>query len=287
MTVKFFGVLFCLILFSFSAFSLSVSVQPQLPVSVLELYPDELGYLVLTVFNDQSVSVENLTLNVSADPGLVLVEGFEEKLNQTFRIAVLASDETKTFLVKVKNVLTSVDSLPEKLLVNVSYGVDQFTNFSGTFIKPSLPVLSVNYVVSEELVVGQDNLLELKFQNLSDQYLANLDFQLVSFKEVDLNVNSGFLTTVLPLSTNSVHVSVNPAPSIERGLHTLLARVSFSDSLGLHVLEKTISFTVKDKLTNWIYLPAIGLILVLIAFVLKKKFSKKETLSEASSNQHE
>ena len=276
-----FSILFVLVLLAlpFACASVLVSISPrEFEGDTITLYPDETAYYEITVFNDSAAAVPSIHLKVVCDDSLALLEGTEESTMLLREVTLLESGEKEQVYIKVK----ALEANAESYNIGVHYGEEQYNHFSATFLNVEESLLEINTSLEKTaLGFGEKNAVKLELKNKSDFSLRNVRARIQYSAVIDSDGTELFLKELEPGARHSDReflFSSHVRPG-ESGVVVLA--VEFSDSLGLHKLEKRFSFEVQEKNVVIYYILGILLLLVVLSLLTKgKRAEKKPTLEE-------
>lgn len=291
---KAFSVLFVaslLIFLSGTAFAeVNVTVLPKKQSTPLTLYPHEIADYKIIVENTGNRGVENFALKVFLDNDLLLFD--EETIGQAklFRIPILESFSRAELEFQV---LLNLDfaEIPkdEKFLINVEYsvsGADEFTNFSGTYLKATRePILITSALQSSLIDVGQENALEFDLLNQSNETITGINAELLlplnTYPKGNEKIVINELQPEEMVEDNLLEFSTDQLIQEDNSIPLL---VSYSDSNGSHLIRKEHEMVVKHFRTFYYFgiLLLIGLIVFLVFKIKKRKKTESEKIKTAA-----
>ena len=254
--------------------NLSVIINPvdkTLPVSA---YPYEIINYNLIIINNDAEKVEGINLKVRTDPNLIVVVNGKELTERKFFIDELLPDETRELTFRIKPLMLT----SKKLNVYIDYGIGEelvFTNSTTVGVIES--VVSIDARLSKTAVSPDEEAsLFLNIKNNGEEKIE--DINIVVTGEAGLDVKEPeyrieFLDPGQAFTNKEFLFSI--ANDIE-GKKDLLLRVSYKDSAGVHVFEKTYFVDVRGRTIYFVVLLIAIILLAVLSYVIKKKTAKKE-----------
>jgi hypothetical protein len=269
---KTFFLVFFLILFSNVSAELFVKISaPQEKISTL--YFNEIKTFDLIISNDDASPVKNLVLNVSVDETLRILKDQKELSSLKFSIDLIPANETIIEKIKIKSISLS----SHKNFITVGYGIEEITHASSTFVLISKSPLEVNARLEKTaLNIGETSKLIVGIKNVSSEEISNIT--------ISLNAENGVFSEtkpfkVQPLSPNQSidgkEFQFTPDPTIT-GKKKLFLIITFYDSKGVHLIEKTFQIDIQNRSINFYLVVIVIILLIILSYFVGKKTSKKQ-----------
>ena len=176
-----------LILITFNAFGqVSVEVTPARTNEILALYPFEVETYLINITNFSEVQEENIKLKVSVDNSLAILEGFKEVKEKGMTIKSIPAKEKKVIELKIKALPSALKK--EENWIQVEYGINELTNYTGTYIKGNNAPILVEFIPEKTSVnPAEENSLLLNVKNISDKKLTEINVLLISDDNIKLS----------------------------------------------------------------------------------------------------
>jgi len=257
-----------LLLCSSANAGLLVSVFPKNPaMQTLSLYLDEASEYEITVYNNSGAAVENIVLKVTAADGLKIIEGGQEKTFFSKTIESISANEKHSFLLKVKPSALSTKSL----FLYIDYGIDNYTHLTATYLTVLDSPLQIDASLSKTaLDVGDEGSLKLSFKNADNSPITNIYAELIVPDGLESMDGTVSLPLLSPGEGYEAKEFVFKADPTARGVKPLTMLISFEDSLGKHVIEKSFSVEIQSKQTIMYLIVGIIILLVFVAILSRK-----------------
>jgi len=267
-TLLVFLLLFC----SFANASLLVDVSPKDPsAQALSLYLNEIADYELTVLNAGPGTVSNILVKVSSSEGLKIIDSGIEKPGFAFTIDSIESGSKETVLLKLKPTELSA----KKLFLYVDYGVGEYTHLSATYLGVEPSPLQIESSLSKTaLDFGEEGQVSLSLKNAGNQPIQNINAELLVFSGLESMNGKLSLESLAVGEGYDAKEFVFRADPGTTGNLPLVMRISFEDSLGRHVLEKSFSVEIQSKQAVLYLIIAVIILLIAVAIISRGRESK-------------
>lgn len=249
-----------------------VDISPKgQAAGVLTLYLDESADYDITVLNTGTEPVEGILLKATASDGLKIIDSGIEKTVFSAKVEELGPGEKEIVLLTVKPVELSA----ERLFLYVDYGIASYTHLVATFVSVSESPLQVNSNLSKiALDAGEEASLKLSLKNNGPEPLTGIKAELLTFQGLESLDGAVELAYLAPGEAYEAREMVFRADPTAAGKIPLALLVSFDNSLGKHVIEKSFFVEIQSRETVLYLIAGIIVLLVFVALVSRKRESK-------------
>ncbi len=270
MGFKAFTVLILLLFFCANApAALLVDVSPKDPSrQTLSLYQNESADYKVTVYNNSPEEVRNILIKANTAPGLMIVENGVEKDLVTTVVESIQPNSSETVLVTLR----PIELTTKKMFLYVEYGLSEYTHLNATYLMVLESPLAINTSLSSTALDLQDRgKVKLSFKNRGFEPVRNIKADLIALKGLEALNGSVELAQLQPGEGYEAKEFVFRPELTASGKQTLVMQVSFEDSLGKHVVEKSLQVEIQSRQTILYAIIVIIVLLVVVAFFSRKK----------------
>ncbi len=270
--------LFFFLIFSASAHAqLFVKISPKGTEGVETAYLHEVQEFELTVFNSSQAGMENLFVQVSVDPALKILKGFEEKEAIEFKLEAVEAGEKITEIIPVKPVLFN----SKENYISVSYGLGELTHVESTYLLLKESPLKVEAVLEKTaLNLGESGSLKVDLRNLSGEELRNISLSLSAPEGIHSESEPLQFETLSPGQFfGAKEFAFTPSPS-KKGKYRIALETRFEDSEGQHFIEKSFEVDIANRDITLMIIVGVIFVLIVLSFIVSRP--KKMLQSPAS-----
>jgi len=252
----------------------SVNMRPLQGTEIMELYPCEIGKFVTSIENDGNDLVEDVHIKWESAEGLVIIgtlQGFNTGNSRTTVAENIEPGGEKNIELGVKPVSLRQAEEAQKLAVSVAWGTKTYDYYSGTYVRVIPSPLEIDASLKSKVMKpGESNQVSLSVKNVSQENIRIENARLILPKDLYTDANSVLYETELVpgQEMGNRNFSFNCDPSFV-GTTGLILRVSFWDSRGYHVIDK--SFSIESRGLDIGLIALVGIVVLLIALVIYSK----------------
>ncbi|MDD5148795.1 MAG: hypothetical protein PHH08_05010 [Candidatus ainarchaeum sp.] len=233
---------------------------------ILDLYPEETGYLTLSLFNSGSVA-QKVTLTIKTDDSTAFIESGNIQQAVARQVVVEPGKKSDTELLVIA--LRSTDKAQSITAV--------FGDNNSQFASTSIRVLPTLVLVETGLPETKRNFgnIRVKATNTGSEAIHGLKIDFITMRGLDSKEPSFQLGTLLPKEKIEKEFSfyVDPGKFDKK---TIIIQTSFSDSNGFHILEKQVKFSPPYGIgaLETIAIAIIGIVAIILAVNYLRKEKK-------------
>lgn len=276
---KFLFLLVFVLVFHCTNSLVSVHLKPLEGEEIQKLYQHEIGTFITRVKNEGEQVLPKISLRWDVDPDLVIVEGLRTSRYRVTTVENLVPGEERLIELKIKPVIVKQGLEGTNKVVSVSYGVESYDYYSGTYVKVIKSPLKIDASLSNKIIKpGGASEVKLSLKNVSQKEIkinsARLVLPLYFFAKPGSELGETVLAPEQEIVNKNLRFSAEPSFI---GTGKLVLRIEFEDELGKHVIDK--DFSIESRGVDYGLFALIGIIIVLIIAVIysKKKQVKKQS----------
>ncbi|HZX20699.1 MAG TPA: hypothetical protein VFF13_06845 [archaeon] len=273
-----------IIIFSHSVFSqAAVLVEPVDKNASLQLYPFEVAEYRLIVVNLSETPVNDFRVVITVPEELSFVIDGRDVNERFFTFERLPPSAREERIFSIK----ALQPTETQISIKADFGTVTLDNSSLT----TLSVVDSGVVFNAELenaalAPGSKGVVFFDVSNNSNERISDIKVDFVSAEEVSVSTKA-FEKSFLDVGETIPKTPLDFSLGNSLGKKTLVARFTFTDSKGFHVLEKSFSLEIGQRdLYVAVFVVAI-LILVVVAIYFGRKKNQKNSGSEGKSSHAE
>lgn len=264
---------------------LNIEITTARGAEIALLYPDEVQLYLINVFNASDTIEKNIQLLVRVDETLSIIDGITETKEKGFEIKEMKPKEKKVIELKIKVLESALEK--EKNFIEISYGINSTTNFTGTHIKAVPLPISVSFTAEKSSMTRkEENTLIVSIENKSNTMISNIKALILADEMFYLKEKQLFFPDLMQEEKTETKISFEVFEAT--GEREILLALVFNDENGTHEIQKKVKIKIEDKKTILYILITIIVVLIIIVLYLRL-FKKKEQpkLEEALEEKEE
>ncbi|MDO8537881.1 MAG: hypothetical protein Q7S21_03260, partial [archaeon] len=268
--ILFFAFIVCF--FSFVHAEVAVTISSTQGEEITSMLQDEVLAFNVDALNLSDSIVQNLSIELSVDKELALVDasGIETK-TRVFNIPLLSSGEGATQTIFVK-ALSKTDNA--KIYAN--FGVNTYTNLSAIFVQVKDSSLLFNAVLEKkEIDLAEQTRIISSIENVSNNSFSNLELSLIADETIFAEEKNFAFPIIVPSQKISQNFVFYPKETIQ-GEKQLIVQLKFDDEQGKQkVLQKSLTINIQNTKLNLAIIIAVIIFLIVLAFWGLRQHSSK------------
>ncbi|MDO8628053.1 MAG: hypothetical protein Q7K42_06305 [Candidatus Diapherotrites archaeon] len=266
----FFGLI--IFFFSFAQAEVAVTISSTQGEEITSMLQDEVLAFNVDAVNLSNSSVQNLSIELSVDKELALVDlSGNETRTKVFNIALLSPGEGARQTIFVK-ALSKTDNA--KIYAN--FGANIFTNLSATFVQVKDSPLLFNVVLEKkEIDLAEQTKILSTIENVSTNSFSNLELSLIADETIFADEKNFAFQMIAPSQKISQDFVFYPKETIQ-GEKQLLVQLKFDDETGKQrILQKSLILNIQNTKLSLAMIIALLIFLLVLAFWGLRQHSSK------------